>query len=148
MKILEKKGILTLIVILIIIIAIVVISKVVKEDKEEKTEEYVEVLEDGTKLNVSEQLKESKNIDGIEIANIQLTEQNGQSVLLADATNTNNTNTGVMPINIIILDKDGNEIVKIPGVIAPLKAGETKQLNVGITEDYANAYDFKIEKQK
>lgn len=149
MKLFEKKGVLALIVVLIIVIAIVVIFKTTKENKgEEKAEEYVEILDDGTKLNVSEQLKESKKIDGVEITDIQLTEQNGQSVLLANAINTTNTETVVMPINIIVLDKSGNEIGKIPGVIAPLKQGETKQLNVGITEDYSNAYDFKIEKQK
>lgn len=149
MKLFEKKGVLALIVVLIIVIVIVVIFKTTKENKgEEKAEEYVEILDDGTKLNVSEQLKESKKIDGVEITDIQLTEQNGQSVLLANAINTTNTETVVMPINIIVLDKSGNEIGKIPGVIAPLKQGETKQLNVGITEDYSNAYDFKIEKQK
>ena len=41
----------------------------------------------------------------------------------------------------------GKEIIKIPGIIAPLKAGQTKQLNVGITGEYLNTYDFRIEKQ-
>ena len=53
----------------------------------------------------------------------------------------------IILINIILIDKTGKEIATIPGIVAPVKAGGIQQLNAGITEDYANAYDFKVEKR-
>ena len=150
----QKRGIFILIIVGVILILCINIFKgnkesteISKEESNEIKEEVIQVLQDGTKLNTSEQLKQVKKIDGLEITNIQLTEKSGQTVLLADVTNTTNTDTKVIGINVIILDKQGKEIAKIPGVISPLKAGDTNQLNVGITEDYAYAYDFRIEKQ-
>ena len=147
----ERRNLLILIIVGAIIIGALVMKNrgnndVNPEEKEIK-EEYVQVLDDGTKLNVSEELKEAKKIDGLEITNIQLTQKGGQTVLLADVTNPTAQEVGATGIYIIILDRKGNEIGKIPGVISPLKVGETKQLNVGVTDDYANAYDFKVEKQ-
>ena len=155
MKKLEKKKI--LIILLIIIVLIVVVSIFIKKYKnkeknnnenETSPEEFVTMLEDGTKFNTSEELKKVKKIDDIEIKNIQLTEKDGQTVLLADVTNLSQKDTDAIGIKIIILDKEGKEIATIPGAISPLKEGETKQLNVGITEDCANAYNFRVEKEQ
>jgi len=111
--------------------------------------EYEQLLEDGTKLNTSEELKKEKEIEGIKITNIQLTEQGGQTVLLADVTNSTEAETDVIGINIIVLDKEGNEIGTIPGAVSPLKPGETKQFNATISgADSVNAKDFRIEAKK
>lgn len=119
-----------------------------QNQENEQLGEFEQLLEDGTKLNTSEELKKEKEIEGIKITNIQLTEQGGQTVLLADVTNSTEAETDVIGINIIVLDKEGQEIGKIPGAVSPLKPGETKQLNVGITEKYGNAYNFRVEKQQ
>ena len=118
-----------------------------EEGPQQPKEEFVQVLEDGTKLNISNKLKEEKTIKGLKIGNIQLTEQNGQSVLLADVRNEGTQDVEMFLINIILVDKEGKEIATIPGIVSPVKAGATVQLNAGITEDYANAYDFKVEQR-
>ena len=118
-----------------------------EEGPQQPKEEFVQVLEDGTKLNISNKLKEEKTIKGLKIGNIQLTEQNGQSVLLADVRNDGTQDVEMFLINIILVDKTGKEIATIPGIVSPVKAGATVQLNAGITEDYANAYDFKVEQR-
>lgn len=153
MKIERKKIILILILILIIsaIIAVAVFTIKLKTKKINKTntekEEFVQVLGDGTKSNISNKLKEEKDLDGLKIRNIQLTEQNGQSVLLANVTNTTSKDVNVFLIDIIFYDKEGKEIATVPGIISSVKAGETIQLNAGITENCANAYNFKIIKK-
>ena len=114
----------------------------------QEKEEFVQVLEDGTKLNISEKLKETKSIDGVEITDIQLVKQNGHTKLLANATNTTQVEKDTIGVNIIVMNKEKKEIGRIPGAISPLKAGETKQLNINTQDDYANAYDFKVERQK
>ena len=150
MKKKEKRMILILLVVLVIAIVMFVASKKGnKENTEENkvVEEFVQVLEDGTRLNTSTKLKEMKKFEGLEFGNIQLTNSNGQSVLLADVKNTTSAETGLMLVNVTLYDKNGNELGTVGGIISPLKPGESKQFNTSMTIDYANAYDFKVTKK-
>ena len=108
------------------------------------TEEFVQVVDDGTKLNISEQLNAEKTVGAYKIEDIQLTNKDGRTVLLANVTNVSNGDTELQLIDIVILDKAGEELETVKGIIAPLKAGKSTQLNTGISLDYSNAYDFKI----
>ena len=151
MKSNEKRMILILLIILAIAIIIFAVNKNKKADNNENkieennvVEEFVEVLEDGTKLNTSTKLHETKNVNGIKIGNIQLTNKNGQSILLADATNETQNSTEEKFVDITLYDKNGGKLGIVKGIIAPLKAGETQQFSVSLQIDYANAYDFEI----
>lgn len=150
-----KKNEKRLILILIAILAIVlIIGLFIKKNKNEENEvqnqntvtdeKFVQVLEDGTKLNKSSKFNETKNIDGIEISNIQFTYKDGQTVLLADVTNNSGKAIDMTLVNIKLLDEQENEIITIGGIISPMQVGETTQLNAGMTMDYANAYDVEI----
>lgn len=108
--------------------------------------EFTEVMLDGTKVNTSDALSKTKEVDGLEISNIRLVEKDNVSQLLADVKNPTSSTKGDFPVNIIVLDKSGNEIVNIGGYIDKVNAGETVQLNASATVDFANAYDFKVEK--
>lgn len=119
-----------------------------QQQKNTEKEEFVYKTDDGTKLNISTKLGEEREFQGLKIKNIQLTSKDNQTVLLADVTNNSGKDTQPIFINIILLDKNGDEVDKIPGIIAPLKNGASTQLNSSATSDYANAYDFKIEKAK
>ena len=156
MKKKEKRMILILLVILIIAIVIFVVSK--NLNKESKTnengsttqqentepEEFVQVLEDGTKLNTSTELKKEKQLGNYKFENMQLTTQDNQTVLLADVTNTGSNKTDIQLVDVTLLDKDGNEIITVGGIISQLEPGEKTQFNTSMTLDYANTYDFKI----
>ena len=114
---------------------------------EQTQEEYTEKLEDGTKLNTSNELNKTKKFAEYEFSNIQCTNKNGQTVLIANVKNTSGTAKKSQLVNVIFIDKNGQELLTVGGIISPLEAGETKQFNVSITLDYANAYDFKITKK-
>ena len=114
------------------------------ETENNVTEEFVQVLEDGTKLNTSTKLNETKQVGIYKFENIRVTEKDGQSLILADVTNTSKNETDAKIVDIKLLDKDGKEIVTIGGIISPLKSGETKQFNSSMSLDYANIYDFEI----
>ena len=150
MKSNEKKMIAILLVILLISIIIVVVNKNKKVSKSEDTEEnstveeFVQVLDDGTKLNTSTKLNEAKEVNGLKFENIQFTEKNGQSVLLANVTNNSGKETKFTLVDVILYDKNGNEIAKVGGIVSPLQPGAKTQFNSSMTLDYANAYDFKI----
>ena len=152
----EKIMITILIVIVVIVGGILIIRNVNQKESEPQpqeevenivAEENVQTLGDGTKLNISTKLKESKKLGDLEIGDIQLTNKNGQSVLLANVVNKGKQKTDVILIDIVLYDKNNQEIATIPGIISPLEVRESTQLNTVVQEDYANAYDFKIVKK-
>lgn len=117
-------------------------------EQNQASQEFVETVDGGTKLNTSSKLSETKEFDGFKFENIQLTEQDNQTTLLADVTNDSGKDTtDATLVDVIFLDKDGNEITTIDGIISPLKAGEKTQFNASTTLSYAGAYDFKIVKK-
>ena len=160
----NKKKIAILIVILVIIIGVILIWKNIpkseknknesnkieyenKQEVNENTEKYVKELDDGTKLNISNKLNETKRLDGLEISNIQLTYKNEMCIVLADVLNTTNQDIGLTPINLKLYDEQGNVLESLDGLISEVKAGESTQLNIGVSNDLSNAYDFTIEKK-
>lgn len=152
MKKKEKRMLLILLVILVIAIVIFVVNKNLKKENNEntaqqentETEEFVQVLEDGTKLNTSTELNKEKQVGNYKFENMQLTTQDNQTVLLADVTNTGSSKTDIQLVDITLLDKDGKEIITVGGIISQLDPGEKTQFNTSMTLDYANTYDFKI----
>ncbi len=139
-----------LVAIIVVVIVIVINNKKSKKESantangENTSNSYVEEIEDGVKINKSTRLNEAKEIDGLTVANIQLTTESGMTTLLADVTNNSGARTEVKSIEITLLSEDGAELTKVTGIINALEAGETTQLNIAMTSDYVNAYDFNI----
>ena len=108
-------------------------------------EEFVQQTDDGTKVNVGSKITEDKDVNGLKFTNVQLTEKNNQSTLLADVENaTGKDLTDYTNLDITFLTKDGQEIITVKGILPPLKSGDKTQFNTGLTQDVANAYDIKI----
>ena len=149
MKTNEKRLILILLLLLIVVIIIKLRAGAKPSTNEPTqtnttTEEFVQLLEDGTKLNTSQTLQQAKQLGNLQFTNIQLTNQNGQSVLLAEVKNMGTTATELQLIDIIILDKNGEQLGKVGGIVTPLEPNESTQFNTSMTRDYANAYDFQV----
>ena len=152
----KRKSILALgAIIILIIIGIILITTLSQNSKNTKEEElnqnqssnqesYVEEIEDGIKINKSTKLNEAKEVDGLQISNIQLTTEGGMTTLLADVTNNSGAKTPVKQIEITLVREDGSEIAKITGIINELEVGATTQLNISTTSDYVEAYDFLV----
>ena len=153
----QKKGInlITLVIAIIIIVLVVIFIKniVSKNKNKENTnsttteEKYVQTLDDGTKLNTSEKLKKDKEVEDLELKNIQLTYKNGVTNLLCDIQNNSKKEVKMEDVEIVLLDENGDTIYKMRGFMEEIKPGETKQFNSSITADFSNAYDFKINKK-
>ena len=108
-------------------------------------EEFVQLTDDGMKVNVGSKITEDKEVNGLKFTNVQLTEKDNQSTLLADVENaTGKELKDYTNLDITFFTKDGQEIVTIKGILTPLKSGEKTQLNAGLTQDVANAYDIRI----
>ena len=107
---------------------------------------YVRTYSDGTKLNMSEALNEDKEIDGIEITDIQLTESDNITQLLATLTNTSDETQGGYSVTLTLVDEDGEELTEMKAYIPELEPNGSTQLNTSIGFDYSDAYDFVISK--
>ena len=152
----RNRSILAIIlIVLFIIIAILVFTNILKKDNtiENKTqnetntttESYVEELGDGIVLNKSRVLNETKEIGGFVVSNIQLTTKDGMTTLLADVKNNTGAKTTLKTAEITLLDNNNEELVTVKGIINEMEAGGTSKLNISMTSNYVNAYDFKVE---
>ena len=83
----------------------------------------------------------------MEITDFQLTEKDNVTLLLGTITNTSNEKKGGYPVNIKVVDKQGNEIITVAAFFGELEPGQSTQLSTSATFDYANAYDFSITKK-
>ena len=149
---------LLLILILVAALIISVIWFITRGNEEEETRnplvgtgttssEYVKEENDGTKVNTSDKVAETRQIDGIVIRDIRLEQSNGITRLIADLTNTTGQAKDRFLVDIQLFDKSGSLIGTIPGIVGKTQPGETIQMQVGITEDFVGAYDFKIVKK-
>lgn len=145
-----------MIVIILMIALVLIVTLVNKRDKTEEmqTEEdkiensYVEDLPDGSKVNTSDKLGETKYLEGLEISNIQIIYKNGETVVTATVTNKTETDKELTPIKLTAYDVENRVLEEVNhGLISPVKAGESVLLNIGTSLDWSNAYDIKIEKQ-
>lgn len=142
-----------IIIVVFIIVVAVCVSRIVKDKKgnsdhkngqANNTESYVEEIQTGVKINKSTKLNEAKQVDGLKVSNIQLTTTNGMTTLLADVTNHTETATTLKVVEISLLNQKGEVLNTATGVIDALQPGGTTQLNVTLTSDFVNAYDFTI----
>ena len=119
-------------------------SSSISEDTTEN--EYVTLLDDGTKLNTSTKLNETKTLGGLEITDIQLTESNNMTQLLATVTNTSDETDGDFLATLTLVDESGETLIELKAYIPELDPGEDTQLNTSAGFDYSEAYDFVISK--
>ena len=160
MKPKEKRMIAILVIITVVVIAVFFITRNNKTNtatqsggkattnvETKENNEYATVLDDGTRQNTSNKLKETKTFDGMEVSGLQLTEKDNLTTLLGTVTNKSNSTKGGYSAVITFLDKDGKEIKTIEAYIPSLEPNKSTQLSANGTFDGANAYDFTI-KQK
>ena len=154
MKDSEKKMIIILIIVAVLIIGGITLLTKNKggnanqaggNETNTPEEEFVNVLDDGTKLNVSEELHKTKVVDGLEISDLQLTQKGNETLLLGKVTNTTSV-AQTKVIKITLIDKTGKELETLPVYVEGLKPGESTELIASCTLDYANAYDFRVSK--
>ena len=155
----EKRWIVLLVAVIIIAVVLIValvinngkndnqnqIGQPATEEQTQNVEQYVTQVEDGTKINTSEEFKTSRTYNNVEISNIQFTSKDNMSVLLADVKNIGSTDHAREVVKITLLDENGKAVTDFNAVIADLKPGESAKINASVSADVANVKDFKVE---
>lgn len=152
MKDSEKKMILLLVLITILVIIITIIVKKNNGKQKElqgqvQTTDLVATQEDGTKVNTSSKISETKKLDNLDVTDTSITEQNGLTTIRANVTNTTGATVKEFPATIKVTNKNGEVIAEIGAYVGTMKAGETRQINASINMDISEIYDFTIERK-
>ena len=134
----EKRWVILLVAVLIIAIVLIVVLVNSNKNKEkgqvaqggqsqieDKGENYTTELNDGTKINTGEEFNTTKKYGDLEISNIQYTEKDGMTVLLADVTNKGSTTHENEIVKITILGENDEELSTTKPVIGKIEPGET-----------------------
>lgn len=159
----EKRGILILIILAIVVVVVLVMIFRPGKNKNiannpgtnqgqisggnGQGEDYIKTNVEGEKVNTSEKINSTKDVGEFTLSNVSLKETNGETILSCRITNKSGRDQGGFFGNIVLIDKANKEIGKIPVKVSDMKAGETREIEAGITENYAsNAYDYRLEK--
>ena len=152
----EKRWVVLLVAVALIAIILIVVLVVNngREEEPENTqqeemqaneEKYAVELDNGLKVNISEDFTKPKTYGDLEISNISYTYADGMSLLLADVTNNGTTEHREEIVKLSIIGDNDEVIAEIRPTIGNVKPGETIQLNASIIVDLTNAKDFRIE---
>ena len=128
----EKRWVVLLVAVVVIAVVLIVVLVNVNGSKEEiqggesipveNEEKYTTELNDGTKINTGEEFNSTKTYGSLEISNIQFTEKEGMTVLLADVTNKGSTTHENEVVEITILGENGEELSTTKPVIGKNRA--------------------------
>lgn len=79
--------------------------------------------------NTKKDVIKEEEYEGLKFTNISLIAKDGYSTFTADVTNVSQDNSDISDINIILSDKNGNEVITLRGNIGePLKPNETRTI--------------------
>lgn len=105
-------------------------------------------IENGKKQNTSENILKDRNLNGIEITEIQLNAQEGISHFTATVKNNTSKDFAGGVAKITFTNKDGSTYAELEVYIPEMKTEATNSIDASTTADIANAYNFSIELEK
>ena len=148
---------------IIIILGVILYKNKTKQEQNENQEETTEQeiiglidmnntenakIENGIKQNTSENILKDRNLNGIEITEIQLNAQEGISHFTATVKNNTSKDFAGGVAKITFTNKDGNTYAELEVYIPEMKTEATNSIDASTTADIANAYNFSIELEK
>lgn len=144
-----KKDKLFLIVFLVVIVALTVGIIISLRFDKEKIQIAKSENENGLVANTRKDVIKDEKYEGLEFTNISLISENGYSTFTADVTNVSQTDSTISDVDIILQDKNGNEVITLRGNIGePLKPNETRTITAVTKGNLKNVTAKAIAKYK
>ncbi len=139
----------TVVIVIILVITLIILNVIKKNnnyiniDDTQSTKNHTE-NENGTKTNISEELKIEQNIEGLNIKCVNLEYLNNDTKLITNVTNTTSELKNVN-LKIYFCDEKGRTIEESFGYLGKILPNETKQIKTRITTDVSNTKNIKYE---
>lgn len=144
-----KKDKLFLIVFLVVIVALTVGIIISLRFDKEKIQIAKNENENGLVANTRKDVIKDEKYEDLEFTNISLISENGYSTFTADVTNVSQTDSTISDVDIILQDKNGNEVITLRGNIGePLKPNETRTITAVTKGNLKNVTAKAIAKYK
>ena len=153
----KEKRLIVLLVVVLVIAVVVIMFVSMSRNKQETTigsqSEIQGVTETqvgdnnantSTRVNTNEGFNAIKRYKDLELSNIQLSENNGTSVLLADVTNKGDGTHEQETVKITIVGEDESETT-VNAIIGTIEPGKTIKINTSMTADVVSGKEIKIE---
>lgn len=101
----------------------------------------------GTTANTSVELISEEVYEGLKFSNISLITKDGYSTFTADVTNESGVDSTIQDVNIVLKDKDGNEVIVLRGNIGDgLKVSETRTITASVKDELTSVTSKEIRK--
>ena len=123
-----KKNKIPLLIFLVVIIALIVGLIISFGFRKEKIG-LAKNDNQGASANTSQNVIKEETYENLKFSNVSLITENGYSTFTADVTNISTNNSDISDVDIVLQDKDGNEVITLRGNIGePLKPNETRTI--------------------
>ena len=123
-----KKNKIPLLIFLVVIIALIVGLIISFGFRKEKIG-LAKNDNQGASANTSQNVIKEETYKNLKFSNVSLITENGYSTFTADVTNISTNNSDISDVDIVLQDKDGNEVITLRGNIGePLKPNETRTI--------------------
>ena len=100
---------------------------------------------EGTKVKFSPKLAAEHKFRGLSIVNVSLIDSSGMYVVSGEMYNFSDQDIGPLAIEIVLLDINSKEVLRLSGSVGPIKKGDTSTpLLIQTSENIMSAYDYKI----
>ena len=123
----EKRAILILIIITIILIIAFVITRNNKQDEVLENQEQTENISQEGNTQIS-----NKEVNGIEISNINISANSEDVTVTANATNNTNSTKDEFTVKIKLKNAQGEILQELGAIIGKTNPGETRQITATV----------------
>ena len=128
--------------IIIIAVVLIIIGIIVLKNNKDKNNNNTSNTQQTT---ITENpIIEKKTNGTYEIYNTDLNTNSGTTKIKATVKNVSNSTTPEQFIDIVLLDKSGNELGTIKATVPSLDSGVATEISAESLKVYTNIYDFKI----
>ena len=139
----NKKALIAIIAVVVIIlvagVTFLLLNNKTTTDKKETKKDTKEAI-------TAQEVIKDESFNGLNFTNTTFIKENEQYTLQMDVTNPSDKEINLEEVNIVLKDKDGNELVTLLGYIGdPMKPSETRTITSAVTMDLSKVDSKTIE---
>ena len=139
----------TLIIIIVAVLVLLIVGATLIITNGKKAETKEENKKESKEAITETGIIKDESYGGLNFTNTTLVNDNGQYTLSIDVTNPTKADIDLEQVNIVLKDKDGNEIISLLGYIGdPVKPDETRTITSFADADLSKAASKTIEAAK
>ena len=165
-----KEIVIMILIVLIIIFSVLLMNKnkanqkIVVDSAQSEEDIYKEVMdetlygsennirhdEDGSRVNVSDKMKETVKIQGdtgLEVEGLNITSKDGITSITGTVKNESQSEKGDYMLIVNLKNDSGKSILEIGVYLNKVEAGKEVQIQTSVTTDLANAYSYTVSKK-